>query len=57
VVLRHGGEVVVAGGDGTALVAPGGAPHAVRGDLEAVAAAAGPYRLLDPSGRTVALTP
>jgi hypothetical protein len=57
VVLRHGGEVVVAGGDGTTLVAPGGAPHAVRGDLEAVAAGAGPYRLLDPSGRTLALTP
>jgi hypothetical protein len=57
VVLRHGGEVVVAGGVGTTLVAPGGAPHAVRGDLEAVAASAGPYRLLDPSGRTLALTP
>jgi hypothetical protein len=57
VVLRHGGEVVVAGGDGATVVAPGGAPHAVRGDLEAVAAGAGPYRLLDPSGRTLALTP
>ena len=57
VVLRHGGEVLVAGGDGTTLVAAGGAPHAVRGDLVAVAAGAGPYRLLDPSGRTLALAP
>jgi len=57
VVLRHSGEVLVAGGDGTTLVAAGGAPHAVRGDLEAVAAGAGPYRLLDPSGRTLAMAP
>jgi hypothetical protein len=57
VVLRHGGEVLVAGGDGATLVAAGRAPHAVRGDLEAVAAGAGPYRLLDPSGRTLALAP
>jgi PHP domain len=57
VVLRHGGDVLVAGGDGTTLVAPGAAPHVVGGDLDAVAAGAGPYRLLDPSGRTLALTP
>jgi PHP domain len=57
VVLRHGGDVLVAGGDGATLVAPGAAPHAVRGDLDAVAAGAGPYRLLDRSGRTLALTP
>ncbi|HEU4396676.1 MAG TPA: CehA/McbA family metallohydrolase [Actinomycetota bacterium] len=57
VVLRHGGELLVAGGDGAILVAPDAAPHAVRGDLQAVAAASGPYRLLDPSGRTLALTP
>ena len=57
VVLRYGGEVLVAGGDGTTLVAAGGAPHAVSGDLAAVAAGAGPYRLLDPSGRTLAVAP
>jgi hypothetical protein len=57
VVLRHGPEVLVAGGDGATLVAAGAAPHAVRGDLDAVPAGAGPYRLLAPSGRTLALTP
>jgi hypothetical protein len=57
VVLRHGDQVLVAGGDGTTLVGAGGAPHPVRGELEAVAAGAGPWRLLDPSGRTVALAP
>jgi hypothetical protein len=57
VVVRHGGAVLVAGGDGTTLVATGNAPHRVHGDLDAVAAGAGPYRLLDPSGRTLALTP
>ena len=49
--------MLVAGGDGTTLVAAGGAPHAVRGDLEAVAAGTGPYRLLHPSGRTLAVAP
>jgi hypothetical protein len=49
--------VLVAGGDGTTLVAPDGAPHRVRGDLDEVPAGAGPYRLLDPSGRTLALAP
>jgi hypothetical protein len=56
-VVRHGGAVLVAGGDGATLVAPGVAPHRVRGDLDEAAAGAGPYRLLDPSGRTLALTP
>ncbi|HET6748216.1 MAG TPA: CehA/McbA family metallohydrolase [Actinomycetes bacterium] len=57
VVVRHGGAVLVAGGDGTTLAAPDGAPHRVRGDLDEVPAGAGPYRLLDPSGRTLALAP
>jgi hypothetical protein len=57
VVLRHGDQVLVADGDGTTLVGAEGAPHAVRGDLAAVAAGAGPWRLLDPSGRTLALAP
>jgi hypothetical protein len=39
------------------VVAAGRAPHPVRGDLVAVAAGAGPYRLLDPSGRTLSLAP
>jgi PHP domain len=57
VVLRHDGEVVVVGGHGTTLVAPGTAPRPVRTDPEAAPAGPGPYRLLDPEGRTVALTP
>jgi hypothetical protein len=57
VALRHGGELVVVGGRGATLAAPGTAPQPVRVDRQAAPAGPGPYRLLDPSGRTVALTP
>jgi predicted metal-dependent phosphoesterase TrpH len=57
VVVRCQGEVVVADGEGTTLLAAGAAPRPVRADRLALAAGAGPYRLVDPSGRTLALAP
>ncbi|HYY79236.1 MAG TPA: CehA/McbA family metallohydrolase [Actinomycetes bacterium] len=57
VLLRHQGELVVAGGEGATLVAPDGARRPVPGGRWSLPAGPGPYLLADPSGRILALTP
>ena len=43
--------------DGAVLAGPHGPCARVRGDLARLPGEAGPYRLLDPGGATLALTP
>jgi len=57
VLLRHDDDLVAAGADGLTLAGPQGPCARVRGDLARLPGAAGPHRLLDASGGTVALTP
>ncbi len=54
-LLRHDGALVAIGADGTTLAGSLGPCARVRGDLVRLAGADGPYRLLDPSGATLAL--
>ncbi len=56
VLLQHDGGLVAVGADGLTLAGPQGPCARVRGDLARLAGAAGPHRLLDPSGATLALT-
>jgi hypothetical protein len=57
VLLRHDGDLVAIEADGLTLAGPQGPCARVRGDLARLAGTAGPYRLLDPGGATLALTP
>jgi PHP domain len=57
VLLRHDGELVAVHADGTVLAGPHGPCARVRGDLARLPGTAGPHRLLDASGATLALTP
>jgi len=57
VLLRHDGDLVAAGADGLILAGPQGPCARVRTDLARLPGTAGPHRLLDASGGTVALTP
>jgi hypothetical protein len=57
VLLRHDDELVAVDADGLTLAGPQGPCARVRGELARLPGAAGPHRLLDASGGTVALTP
>jgi hypothetical protein len=57
VLLRHDGGLVAVGADGATLAGPDGPWARVRGDLARVNGIAGPQRLLDAGGATLALTP
>jgi hypothetical protein len=57
VLLRHDGDLVAIDADGTILVGPYGPCARVRGDLTRLPGTAGPHRLTDPGGATLALTP
>jgi hypothetical protein len=57
VLLRHDGELVAVGADGTTLAGPHGPCARVRGDLARLGNAAGAHRLLNPAGATLALCP
>jgi len=57
VLLRHDGDLVAVQADGTILAGPHGPCARVRGDLARLPGTAGPHRLLDPAGATLALTP
>jgi hypothetical protein len=57
VLLRHDGGLLAVGADGTTLAGPRGPCARVRGDLAALPGSAGPHRLLDAEGATLALTP
>jgi hypothetical protein len=57
VLLRHDGGLVAVGADGLTLAGPHGPYARVRGELARLAGAAGPHRLLDGGGATLALTP
>ncbi len=57
VLLRHDGDLVAIDADGMTLAGPQGPCARVRGDPARLAGAAGPHRLLDASGATLALTP
>jgi hypothetical protein len=57
VILRHGDQLLVVDGAGTTLHGPDGPLRRVTGDLLALPAGAGPYRLTDPTGATIAVTP
>ncbi len=57
VLLRHDGDLVAVGADGLTLAGPQGPCARIRGNLARLAGAAGPHRLLDPGGGTLALTP
>jgi hypothetical protein len=56
VLLRHDGDLVAIDADGLTLAGPQGPCARVRGDLARLAGAGGPYRLLDATGATLALT-
>jgi len=57
VLLRHDGELVAVAADGTVLAGPGGPCARVRGEVARLPGAAGPHRLLDASGATLAFVP
>jgi hypothetical protein len=57
VLLRHDGELLAVDADGTTLAGTQGPCARVRGDLARLGNAAGPHRLLDPGGATLALCP
>jgi PHP domain len=57
VLLRHDGDLIAVGADGLTVAGPQGPWARVRGHLARLAGAAGPHRLLDPGGATLALTP
>ena len=56
-LLRHDGDLVAIDADVTILVGPHGPYARVRGDLTRLPGAAGPHRLTETSGATLALTP
>ena len=57
VLLRHDGELVAVDAAGTTLVGPDGARRPVRADAVRVSGGPGPHRLVDDTGRTLALAP
>ena len=57
VLLRHDGDLVAVGADGLTLAGLQGPCALVRGDLARLASRAGPHRLLNAEGATLALTP
>lgn len=57
VLLRCAEELVAVAADGTTLSGPRGPYARVRGDLAGLGGAAGPHRLLDGRGATLALSP
>ncbi len=57
VILRHADQLLVVDAAGTTLHAPDAPPRAITSDLLAVPAGPGPYRLIRPTGTTVAFTP
>jgi hypothetical protein len=57
VLLRHDGELLAVAADGTTLAGPHGPCARVRGDLARLGTAAGPHRLVNPGGETLALCP
>jgi PHP domain len=57
VLLRRDGELVAVGADGMTLAGPHGPCARVRGDLAGLGGAAGPHRLLNAAGATMALCP
>jgi hypothetical protein len=56
VLLRHDGDLVAIDADGLTLAGPQGPCARVRGDLARLPSPAGPHRLLDAGGATLALT-
>jgi hypothetical protein len=56
-LLRHDDELVAVDADGLTLAGPQGPCARVRGDLARLPGVAGPHRLLDAGGGTLALTP
>ena len=57
VLLRHDDDLLAIEADGLTLAGPQGPCARVRGDLARLPGAAGPHRLLDAAGATLALTP
>ena len=57
VLLRHDGDLAAIDADGLTLAGPQGPCARVRGDQARLPGRAGPHRLLDPSGATLALCP
>jgi PHP domain len=57
VLLRHDGDLLAVGADGTTLAGLRGPCARIRGDLATLPGWAGPHRLLDAGGATLALTP
>jgi PHP domain len=57
VLLRHDGDLVAIGADGTTLAGPRGPCARVRGDLARLGGRPGPHRLLDAAGAALALVP
>jgi hypothetical protein len=55
--VRHEDGIVILGAAGAALVGPDGFPRPIRDERERVPAGPGSYRLVDPSGSTLALIP
>ena len=56
-LLRHDDDLLAIEADGLTLAGPQGPCARVRGDLARLPGAAGPHRLLDAAGATLALTP
>jgi hypothetical protein len=57
VLLRHDDDLLAIEADGLTLAGPQGPCARVRGNLARLPGAAGPHRLLDAAGATLALTP
>jgi len=57
VLLRQDGDLVAIDADGMTLAGPRGPWARVRGDLARLTGPAGPHRLLEAGGATLALVP
>ena len=57
VLFRHEGELLAIAADGLTLTGPQGPCARVRGDRDILGGRAGPHRLVDAEGATLALTP
>ena len=56
-LLRHDGDLIAIDADGLTLAGPQGPCARVRGDRATLPGQAGPHRLLDAAGATLALCP